>query len=77
MRAIEKMALDVVQEVSGGIDGLGESSSPMEAGVDSLMAVELRNALQSKLGGFFLRNAALIDYPTVGKMPRYTERELY
>jgi len=74
---IEKVAFDIVQTVSGGMQGLSVDSSLMEAGVDSLMAVELRNALQSKLGRFRLPTTALIDYPSIAKLARYIEGELF
>ena len=43
----------------------------MESGMDSMMAVDFRNALQEKLGGLKLSQTLMFDYPTLGKVSEY------
>ena len=46
-------------------------------GMDSLMAVELRNRLHSQFGGAFTINAtAVFDYPTIGGLAEYLVAQL-
>eukprot|EP01052_Picozoa_sp_SAG31_P007897 SAG31_NODE_386_length_16407_cov_24.639686_2_plen_2943_part_00 len=43
----------------------------MESGMDSMMAVDFRNALCEKLGGMKLSETLMFDYPTLGKVAEY------
>jgi acyl carrier protein len=44
----------------------------LELGMDSLMAVELRNRLLGQFGGVFVIDAtAVFDYPTIGTLAEY------
>ncbi len=71
----KKVLIDYLQGAIGKI--LGSSSLPpdlgfFEAGMDSLMAVELRNKLQVELGvNYELTSTLAFDYPTVSNLAEY------
>ncbi len=49
----------------------------LDLGTDSLMAIELRNRLDSQFGGAFTINAtAVFDYPTIGGLAEYLVGQL-
>ncbi|BBZ66357.1 putative polyketide synthase [Mycolicibacterium insubricum] len=53
------------------------SSRFLDLGTDSLMAIELRNRLESQFGGAFTINAtAVFDYPTIGGLAEYLVAQL-
>lgn len=57
-------------------DTVGNADFPldaplMESGMDSMMAVDFRNALCEKLGGMKLSETLMFDYPTLGKVAEY------
>jgi len=74
----ERVALLVqfVREEVSRVCGLDASSAPaanlplMDAGMDSLMAVELRNSLSAALGKD-LPATAVFEYPTIEALARY------
>ena len=71
---VHEQALRVVGEGNGTID----PRLPLnELGVDSLMAVELRNLLGKGLGVPAALPATLVfDYPTIDALPDYIAREV-
>jgi acyl carrier protein len=77
-----QLLLNYVQEQAGRVLGLDPSRLPdqqplREAGLDSLMAVELRNRLGSGLGLKRKLPATLVfDYPTVAALSDYLAHEL-
>ncbi|RDH80502.1 SDR family NAD(P)-dependent oxidoreductase [Mycolicibacterium moriokaense] len=53
------------------------SSRFLDLGTDSLMAIELRNRLESQFGGAFTINVtAVFDYPTIGGLAEYLVGQL-
>ncbi len=53
------------------------TSSFLDLGTDSLMAIELRNRLDSQFGGAFTINAtAVFDYPTIGGLAGHLVSQL-
>jgi polyketide synthase 12/myxalamid-type polyketide synthase MxaB len=76
-----RVVLDFVREQALRILGLPAAHSisarqPLnELGLDSLMAVELRNSLATSLGRP-MPATLLFDYPTVEALSRYLEKEL-
>jgi myxalamid-type polyketide synthase MxaB len=56
-------------------EGIQVRQALFDLGLDSLMAVELRNRLQKSLGQT-LRSTLLFDYPTVGALTRYLLQEV-
>ncbi|KAK3233921.1 hypothetical protein CYMTET_55810 [Cymbomonas tetramitiformis] len=67
----------MVAEAVAGVTGssIGEEEPLMDAGLDSLGAVELRNAL-SKNVGMELPGTLVFDYPSVGAMAGYLAIEV-
>ena len=76
-----RLILDFVREQALRIlglpasHGLGLRQPLNELGLDSLMAVELRNSLATSLGRA-MPATLLFDYPTVAALSRYLEQEL-
>jgi acyl transferase domain-containing protein len=70
-----QLVLDTAKEVSG-ITELEVDAPLMEAGLDSLALVELRNTLSSRLGGMQLSATVFLDYPTVRGMASHLLEEL-
>jgi acyl carrier protein len=61
-----------VQQILGLAQPPPATSRFLELGMDSLMAVELRNRLLSQFGGVFTIDAtAVFDYPTIGTLAEY------
>lgn len=54
----------------------GRDAPLMDAGMDSLSAVEFRNLLQSKVEGVRLPGTLVFDYPSVNAILGFLEREL-
>uniref|UniRef100_A0A0G4F601 Carrier domain-containing protein n=1 Tax=Chromera velia CCMP2878 TaxID=1169474 RepID=A0A0G4F601_9ALVE len=72
---------NVVVETAADILGRGAGELPLDAplqqlGVDSLAAVEMRNALASKLAPVRLPATALFDYPTLSAVIGFNIRKL-
>lgn len=72
--------LTIVDGQVGAVLGLGGSQTLdptqrlFEVGIDSLMAIELRSRLQSRLG-CTLPSTLVFDYPTVAEMARFIQQE--
>jgi acyl carrier protein len=61
-----------LQQILGLAQPPAATSRFLELGMDSLMAVELRNRLLSQFGSAFTINAtAVFDYPTIGSLAEY------
>lgn len=61
-----------------GVDGIGDHQPLQEMGLDSLMAVELRNMLGAGLGLADRLSAVLVfDYPTVDALAHHLADELH
>lgn len=71
-KAIERLLRDSIAEVSGTeVKGDYSADSPLiEMGLDSLMAVQLRNRL-SKMTGEILPVSLLFDYPSLAQLGAY------
>ena len=67
----------MVQEVAGGVLGVTPAADTplMAAGLDSLGMVEVRNALQSRLG-LQLPSTLLFDYPSIDAISIYISQQL-
>ena len=67
----------VVQEVVGGVLGVTPAGDAplMAAGLDSLGMVEVRNALQTRLG-LHLPSTLLFDHPTVDAISAFVSQQL-
>jgi acyl carrier protein len=71
---------DHVARVIGasGADAIDPDQPLHEIGLDSLMAVDLRNRLGASLGlGRSLPATLVFDYPTLEALSTYLERELF
>ena len=62
--AVQNLVGTIVAEVTGK-GAIDEETPLMEAGLDSLAAVELRNRLTAELPDLTLPNTLVFDYPTV------------
>jgi NADPH:quinone reductase-like Zn-dependent oxidoreductase/short-subunit dehydrogenase/acyl carrier protein len=61
-----------VQQILGLAQPPPATSRFLELGMDSLMAVEMRNRLLGQFGGMFTIDAtAVFDYPTIGALAEY------
>ena len=58
-----------------GVEAVGEEVPLMDAGLDSLGAVELRNSL-SKTAGMELPSTLVFDYPSVGALAGYLQQQM-
>lgn len=67
---IENIILEAAAESSGN-DDLDNTTLLMDAGLDSLAQVELRNILSDKLNGTMLPATLFLDYPTIGAVADY------
>lgn len=66
---LSELILDCM--ISIGQQRVGVDEPLLEAGLDSLAAIELRNLLSQSLGNTPLTAGLLFDYPTVSKLARY------
>ena len=69
----------MLQTIASEVAGVGqvEVDTPlMEAGMDSLSAVEFRNRFTSKVPGVNLPNTLIFDYPTIGAVAEYAVGQL-
>ncbi|CAE7840957.1 pikAII, partial [Symbiodinium necroappetens] len=66
--------LDVAQGVLG--ETLEEDAPLMEAGLDSLSAVDFRNQVAKQLPGLKLPNTLMFDYPSPGAIAKYAAAQL-
>eukprot|EP00438_Fugacium_kawagutii_P013956 Skav203422 [mRNA] locus=scaffold1743:380634:384082:- [translate_table: standard] len=71
---VQSMILAVAGEVTGSVVAAQEPL--MEAGMDSLSAVEFRNRLSNELPGIKLPNTLIFDYPTVGAISMFAASQL-
>jgi len=73
--AIQKMVSELAGEVMGR--GAVPADEPlMDAGMDSLGAVEFRNALAAKMGGMSLPDTMMFDFPTVGSIAQFLAEQI-
>jgi NADPH:quinone reductase-like Zn-dependent oxidoreductase/SAM-dependent methyltransferase len=72
-----QLLVGYLQGLVGRVLGLGAGQLPeqrtgfFELGMDSLMAVELRNRLQADLGGLTLSATVVFDHPTVEALAKH------
>ncbi|CAK9054933.1 unnamed protein product [Durusdinium trenchii] len=71
---VQSMVLAVAGEVTGSVVAAQEPL--MEAGMDSLSAVEFRNRLSNELPGIKLPNTLIFDYPTVSAISMFAASQL-
>jgi len=71
---VQSMVLAVAGEVTGSVVAAQEPL--MEAGMDSLSAVEFRNRLSNELPGIKLPNTLIFDYPTVSAIGMFAFSQL-
>ncbi|KPA15487.1 polyketide synthase family protein [Candidatus Magnetomorum sp. HK-1] len=77
----KKILLSYIRTILAGILGIMKPEQIhlrerlFDAGMDSLMAIELKNQLESDLGHSF-RNSLLFDYPTVESLVEYLFHEV-
>eukprot|EP00434_Breviolum_minutum_P009961 symbB.v1.2.008781.t1/scaffold514.1/size193457/7 len=71
---VQSMVLAVAGEVTGSVVAAQEPL--MEAGMDSLSAVEFRNRLSNELPGIKLPNTLIFDYPTVSAIGMFAASQL-
>ena len=65
-----------LQQILGLAQPPAATSKFLELGMDSLMAVELRNRLLGQFGSAFTITAtAVFDYPTIGSLAEYLARQ--
>ena len=75
VKSIEALVVRTVRETAG-VDASG-GDALQEAGVDSLASVELRNALQRKIGAAArLPQTLVFDYPTPAQIATFIASEL-
>ena len=68
---------DELQAVLGLAERPSASAGFFDLGLDSLMAVELRNRLNAALGGAYEpSNTVAFDHPTIDKLARHLADEL-
>ncbi|CAJ1343367.1 unnamed protein product, partial [Effrenium voratum] len=71
---VQSMILAVAGEVTGSVVSAQEPL--MEAGMDSLSAVEFRNRLANELPGVKLPNTLIFDYPTASAISMFAASQL-
>jgi acyl carrier protein len=71
---VRSLVRDAVASVLG--PAVNDDEPLMAAGLDSLGAVELRNALEGRLGGLQLPPTLVFDYPAVSSMSDYISSRL-
>ncbi len=73
--------IDYLQQTMGKILGTSSLNPELgffEAGMDSLMSVELRNKLQMDIGNLYVFPSTLgFDYPSVHKLAQYFEEHIF
>ena len=70
---IERQVTELVQKTLG--QAIRREQPIMEAGLDSLGAVELRSSLQTKLG-IELPATLTFDYPTIASIAKYLATQI-
>ncbi len=61
-----------------GLTSIDPDKGFFDAGMDSLMSVELRNTLQANMGDLYTFPSTLaIDYPSILKLVRYFEEHIF
>jgi acyl carrier protein len=80
VEARRHLVRDLIADEAGRVLGLLPAAVPekrplREVGLDSLMAVELRNGL-GEASGLQLEATLLFNYPTVAELAEYVERQL-
>jgi len=76
LSTLEALVLKTVAIVGGQPD-VGADEPLMEAGLDSLAAIELRNQLSQSLGGVGLSATILFDHPTVWQLAVHLDSLLF
>jgi SAM-dependent methyltransferase len=76
LRQVVRAHVGRVMRMDSNAPALGNDVGLMSAGVDSLMAVELKNALQRELPGTKLPATLIFDYPTVAAIAEFMREGL-
>jgi SAM-dependent methyltransferase/acyl carrier protein len=76
LRQLVRAHVERVMRMDSHAPALGNDVGLMSAGVDSLMAVELKNALQRELTGAKLPATLIFDYPTVAAIAEFMRERL-
>ncbi|KAM3575053.1 hypothetical protein VYU27_003073, partial [Nannochloropsis oceanica] len=78
--SIENKLQRLVLETALGVTGLPhvEIDMPlMDLGLESIMAIEFREKLSTKLGGFDLPDTIIFDYPSIRQIAGYIMHEIF
>jgi aryl carrier-like protein len=76
VRRLAAVVHECVETVAGQLD-VGLDDPLMEAGLDSLAAIELRNELSQSFGGLPLSAGVLFDHPTVSRLALHLSSLLF